>query len=127
MHARAARDVSIPEPRELVARARALAPVLRSRSAAAEKARQCPAETIADVRAAGINRVVQPRRYGGYGMDWDVLCEIAMELGAGCGGQAWAATVLSDHPCINRILSYGKSNVSTSVSIIIRDSKIVAY
>lgn len=100
MHARAARDVSIPEPRELVARARALAPVLRSRSAAAEKARQCPAETIADVRAAGINRVVQPRRYGGYGMDWDVLCEIAMELGAGCGGQAWAATVLSDHPCI---------------------------
>ncbi|MGE3245825.1 MAG: acyl-CoA dehydrogenase family protein [Beijerinckiaceae bacterium] len=91
---------AVPEPAELLARARALAPILRQRSAAAEKARQCPAETIADIKAAGIPRTVQPQRYGGYGMDWDVLCEIAMELGAGCGAQGWTATVLADHPCL---------------------------
>lgn len=96
---------TIPAAADLIARARALAPVLRSRSAEAEKAGQCPAETIADLRTAGITRIVQPKRYGGYGMDWDVLCEVAMELGAGCGGQAWACTVLSDHPCIAGMFS----------------------
>jgi alkylation response protein AidB-like acyl-CoA dehydrogenase len=95
----------IPTPEQIVSSARALAPVLRSRSQAAELARQCPEETIADIRAAGITRIVQPRRFGGYGMDWDVLCEVAMELGAGCGGQAWACTVLSDHPCIAGMFS----------------------
>ncbi len=90
----------VPDAATMLARARDLAPRLRARSAAAEKARQCPPETIADVRAAGISRIVQPRRYGGYGMDWDVLCEVAMELGAGCGAQGWTATVLSDHPCL---------------------------
>lgn len=90
----------VPEPADMIARARALIPSLRQRSAAAEKARQCPAETIADIRAAGITRIVQPKRFGGYGMDWDVLCETAMELGEGCGAQGWTATVLSDHPCL---------------------------
>ena len=78
---------TIPDPTEMIARARVLAPALRARSEAAEESRQCPAETIADFRAAGIPRIVQPHRYGGYGMDWDVLCEVAMELGAGCGAQ----------------------------------------
>ncbi|MCC2096180.1 MAG: hypothetical protein KDJ29_04780 [Hyphomicrobiales bacterium] len=103
-------SAAIPEPAELIARARALAPLLRDRSQAAEKARQCPADTIADIKAAGITRIVQPRRYGGYGMDWDVLCEVAMELGAGCGGQAWACTVLSDHPCIAGMFSEQAQN-----------------
>ncbi len=97
--------VAEPDAETLVARARALIPALRARSAAAEKARQCPRETIDDLRAAGVTRVVQPRRYGGYGMDWDVLCRIAMELGQGCGGQAWAATVLADHPCLAGMFS----------------------
>ena len=101
----ATKDSAIPDAATLVARARALAPALRERSAAAEKARQCPPETIADMRAAGISRIVQPRRYGGYGMDWDVLCEAAMELGAGCGAQGWTITVLADHPCLAGMFS----------------------
>ena len=98
-------DAAIPSADTLIDRARALIPVLRGRSPAAEKARQCPVETIADVRAAGLFRIVQPRRYGGYGMDWDVLCKVAMELGQGCGGQAWAAVVLADHPCLAGMFS----------------------
>lgn len=98
-------EKAIPDPATLIARARALAPVLRSRAAEAEQAAQCPDETIADIKAAGITRIVQPRRYGGYGMDWDVLCEVVMELGAGCGGQAWACTVVADHPCIAGMFS----------------------
>ena len=96
---------SIPSPDEMLARARALAPVLRTRSAAAEAARRCPPETIADMRAAGIHRIVQPKRFGGYGMEWDTMCETAMELGQGCGGQAWAITVLADHPCLAGMFS----------------------
>ena len=103
-------DAGIPYPAEMIARAKALAPVLRCRSEAAERARQCPPETIADIRAAGITRIVQPRRYGGYGMDWEVLCEVAMELAQGCGAQAWTATVLSDHPCLAGMFSEQAQN-----------------
>ncbi len=100
----------IPSPAKMIARARALAPILRTRSQAAELARQCPPETIADMRKAGIHHIVQPRRYGGYGMDWEVLCEVAMELGQGCGAQGWTATVLSDHPCLAGMFSEQAQN-----------------
>ncbi len=100
----------IPGPAEMIACARALAPTLRARSQAAEQARQCPPETIADMRKSGIHRIVQPRRIGGYGMDWEVLCEVAMELGQGCGAQGWTATALSDHPCLARMFSEQAQN-----------------
>ena len=105
MSANTATPNQVPDAAVLIERARALAPVLRARSADAEPLKQCPRETIDDMMAAGLHRVVQPKRYGGYGMDWDVLCESAMELGQGCGGQAWAVTVLCDHPCIAGMFS----------------------
>ena len=46
-------------------RARALVPLLAERAPAAAVARRLPDETIADYRAAGILRILQPRRFGG--------------------------------------------------------------
>ena len=53
------------DEREVLERLQALIPRLAARAAAAAAARQLPAETIADYRAAGILRILQPRRFGG--------------------------------------------------------------
>lgn len=87
----------IPDKSTLLRRAESLVPSLRERSARAEQLRRVPDETIADFVAAGLTRVVQPARFGGYEMDWDALCEMAMMLARGCMSQAWVATVLAEH------------------------------
>ncbi len=87
----------IPTPEEIVSRARDLAPVLRGRSAAADELRRVPDETVADLVAAGLTRIVQPSRHGGFEMGWDVLCESSMALAHGCGSQAWVANILAEH------------------------------
>lgn len=89
-----------PTREQLLAKAQALTPVLRSRATDAESARQVSAETVADFIAAGLTRVCQPARFGGSELPWDVLCEISMELGKGCGAQAWVNNVFAEHNCL---------------------------
>ncbi len=90
----------IPTPKEMLARARSLIPVLRERAPACEQARRVPDETITEMQAAEVFKLCQPARYGGFGMGWDVACEAAMTLAEGCGSQGWVATVLIEHACI---------------------------
>lgn len=81
----------------MLERARALVPALRERAPACEEARMVPAETIADYREAGLFRIAMPRRYSGYEMGWDVLCEVSQILAAACGSQAWIQRICADH------------------------------
>jgi 3-hydroxy-9,10-secoandrosta-1,3,5(10)-triene-9,17-dione monooxygenase len=90
----------IPTREEIVARAQALAPKLRARSAEAEKLRRMPDASIDDIVAAQLPRICQPSRYGGFDMPWDVLCNSSMELAHGCGSQAWVAGVYGEHACL---------------------------
>lgn len=83
---------------EILARAEALVPALRSRAETAEKLRMCPPETIQDYLDNGLLRVCQPARYGGYELGYDVLCEVVQTLARGCGSQAWVNMVLADNP-----------------------------
>ena len=76
---------------ELVERARALVPILRERSARAEELRRIPEETVADLVAAGLNRIAQPVRFGGLGHGIETVVEVAMEVGRGCPSTAWMA------------------------------------
>ncbi len=71
--------------------------MLAERSEACERARRVPDETVADFFAADLHRMLQPARYGGFEMGWDTLVEIGIELGKGCGSQAWVLTVYGDH------------------------------
>ncbi len=84
-------------PTDMVARARALAPILAGRAEDCEKLRRAPEATIADFIDAGLHRMLQPARFGGYEMGWDVLVDTAVELGKGCGSQGWVLTVYGDH------------------------------
>ena len=89
-----------PDPelaRGLLERARGLVPVLREREAAANAARRVPGETITDFADAGLFRVLQPRRYGGYELPAGVYCEISRILAEGCMSSAWVYGVIAVH------------------------------
>lgn len=81
----------------MVGRAREIAPALAARAASCEAARLCPAESVADFRAAGLHRILQPARYGGLELGWDVHCEVAMALSAACAAQGWVLSIYNDH------------------------------
>src|SRR5215471_12823884 len=92
------------DERVLLERARALIPRLSERAATAAAARQLPAETIADYRAAGILRILQPRRFGGMQGRFSLFSRIVEELTYGCASSAWVYAVLGEHQWI--IASY---------------------
>ena len=85
---------------DLVARAKALAPAWRERSARAEAMRRAPDETVAEIVAAKFPRICQPSRFGGLELGLDSICAVSMELARGCASQAWVSNVYSEHSCV---------------------------
>ncbi len=94
-------DSTLPdEERASLERARALIPLLAERAPAAAAARQLPAETIAEYHAAGILRILQPRRFGGQQGRFSLFSRIVEELTYGCASAAWVYAVLAEHQWI---------------------------
>lgn len=81
----------------MLAAARDLAPRLKERAEEARRLRRVPDETMADYDRLGFLRMAQPRRFGGYELGWDVLCEVTQILAAADGSQAWVARIMADH------------------------------
>ncbi len=92
------RSADSPRARQLVERARNLAPVLRERAAAAASARRIDADTLNLLRAADLFRVLQPARWGGFEMAPGVFAEIQIALAAGDMSAAWVYGVVGVHP-----------------------------
>jgi 3-hydroxy-9,10-secoandrosta-1,3,5(10)-triene-9,17-dione monooxygenase len=92
------------EAREVVARARALIPLLAERAPVAAHVRALSAETIADMKAAGVFRVLQPKRWGGYELDARTYFEVQMALGEGDMSAAWIYGVVGVHPWLMALL-----------------------
>lgn len=92
------RDISTPTEAELVARAEAMIPWLREQADDVEKARMVPKATIAAFQDAGFFKILQPKRWGGYEMNPNVLNKVLMELARGCPSSAWNVMVLGVHP-----------------------------
>jgi alkylation response protein AidB-like acyl-CoA dehydrogenase len=82
---------------EILDRAHALIPRLQERADTCEELRRCPRETVDDFIDARLLRVCQPKRYGGFELGWDVLCDVSQILGRGDGSQAWVQSVYTDH------------------------------
>ena len=82
---------------ELVKRASAIVPALREGALATEKRRQPLAENVEAMQSAGLISAAQPERYGGLGLDFDVVFDIAAELGRGCGSTAWCYGIWASH------------------------------
>src|SRR6202049_681104 len=91
-------DSALPDDeRAMLERARALIPPLAE---AAPAAGQLSAETIAEYHAAGILRILQPRRFGGMQGRFSLFSRIVEELTYGCASAAWVYAVLAEHQWI---------------------------
>ena len=80
---------AIPAPAELIARARAFIPKLIEAAAETDRERRVSQRLIDDMRAAGLFRALQPKRWGGYEIDVGTYYEIEMALGEGDMSAAW--------------------------------------
>jgi 3-hydroxy-9,10-secoandrosta-1,3,5(10)-triene-9,17-dione monooxygenase len=84
-----------PSREQILERARALVPKLREKALQTEAERIIPRETHLAFEDAGLYKLFQPARYGGYEMPIRMLVEVAGELGRGCGSSAWIFTNLA--------------------------------
>ncbi|HKT77284.1 MAG TPA: acyl-CoA dehydrogenase family protein [Sphingobium sp.] len=93
-----AAETQVPSPESLIERARAMIPVLRERARACTAAHDVPAESVAEMKAAGFFRILQPKRHGGYEMHPNVFFEVQKALAEGCMSTGWIYGVLGCHP-----------------------------
>jgi 3-hydroxy-9,10-secoandrosta-1,3,5(10)-triene-9,17-dione monooxygenase len=80
-----------------VAAARELAPRIAARARACEAARRVPDETIAELHASGLMRLMQPRRFGGSELGIETMLDVVVELAPACPSTAWVYMNLAGH------------------------------
>jgi 3-hydroxy-9,10-secoandrosta-1,3,5(10)-triene-9,17-dione monooxygenase len=77
---------------------RELLPGLRGRASEAEELRKIPAASVKELQAAGVLRLLQPRRYGGHEAHPTVFYSAIKMIAGACGSTGWVASVLGVHP-----------------------------
>jgi 3-hydroxy-9,10-secoandrosta-1,3,5(10)-triene-9,17-dione monooxygenase len=82
---------------QAIAAAKAMAPRLAQRAAQAESIRRVPQETIDELHAAGLMRLMQPAAFGGSELGLGALMDVVMELARGCSSTAWVYSNLASH------------------------------
>jgi 3-hydroxy-9,10-secoandrosta-1,3,5(10)-triene-9,17-dione monooxygenase len=94
----------ISQNAELVEAARQLVPRLIERADRADAERCVPAETVAEMQAAGLFRALQPKRWGGLEIDLGTFYEALMTLAEGDMSTAWIYGVLGVAPWVVALL-----------------------
>ena len=82
---------------EAVGIAKKLAPKFAERAAHAEKIGRVPEESIEELNASGLLRLMQPKRFGGSELGLGVLMDVVLEICKGCSSTAWAYSNLASH------------------------------
>ena len=75
-----------------------LLPGIRERAVATEQARRVPAESIAELTAAGVFRFLQPKQFGGTEGDPVDFYEVIKSIAGACGSTGWVSSVVGVHP-----------------------------
>jgi len=88
---------SAPPLSELLAAANDLIPILRDRARTAEAQRRISDATMAELRAAGFFRLLQPAAFGGYEYGFTALLDLITTLGRGCTSSAWNCAIAVSH------------------------------
>jgi 3-hydroxy-9,10-secoandrosta-1,3,5(10)-triene-9,17-dione monooxygenase len=81
----------------MVVRANALIPQLRDRASRTEELRRLPPETERDLHDAGLFKILQPKRVGGFEFDYVALVDCAEALGQADASVAWNFANLASH------------------------------
>lgn len=84
-------------PELIIQRAIEMIPFLQEQATNAEADRKIPEATIAKMQEAGLFRVLQPKRWGGFEMDPQVFFKVQMALAEGCMSTAWIYGVIAVH------------------------------
>jgi 3-hydroxy-9,10-secoandrosta-1,3,5(10)-triene-9,17-dione monooxygenase len=82
---------------ELIERTERLLPGFAERALETERARRIPDESLREIEAAGLNRILHPTRHGGFGLDYDAFFEVAWRISSACGSTGWVFNVSSVH------------------------------
>ena len=94
-----------PDAVSLTTAARDIAPTLRERAVYTDALRRLPDENVADMKAAGLFRVIQPARCGGWQMDFHTHLDVVEEVSAGCGASGWCLGVLQIHSWVAGLMT----------------------
>ncbi|MGH2928803.1 MAG: acyl-CoA dehydrogenase family protein, partial [Solirubrobacteraceae bacterium] len=84
---------AVPTTGELLARVRELCPLLERNAAQGELDRRVTQESIEALTAAGLFKLAQPRRYGGYELPVRTQVEVFAAVAEADGGAAWIVTL----------------------------------
>lgn len=87
----------VPTVAELLRRADRIGAVARERALETEAARQVSGDLIAEMRAAELFRIMQPRRYGGFEYGYDVFVEAVAAVASGDGSTGWVYSLGAVH------------------------------
>jgi 3-hydroxy-9,10-secoandrosta-1,3,5(10)-triene-9,17-dione monooxygenase len=87
--------VVAPDRTELVARAAALRDLLWDQAAECDRERRLTDAAVEAITAAGLMRLMTPRRFGGYEADLKTFLDVSTELGRGCCSASWVTGVLT--------------------------------
>lgn len=89
--------MTTPSPETLIARAHDLIPLVRERSEKGEADRRVAPDVIEAIADAGLLRILQPSRWGGYEMDPRVFAAVQIALAQGDMSTAWVYGILGVH------------------------------
>ncbi len=96
-----ASEVKPPEPEltpdQIVARARALVPMVREQQDEAERLGHHTEAVEREFVDAGFYRILQPRRFGGYEFDVPTFWKVMLAIASGDPGTGWGLTLGSHH------------------------------
>ncbi|WP_054108843.1 acyl-CoA dehydrogenase family protein [Novosphingobium sp. AAP83] len=87
----------IPTTEDLLSRVDALVPHIRERAPETAKLTSLPKVAVAEMKAAGLHHIQQPRRFGGYGYSQTLFVDVVEKIAAECGSSAWVYAVLAAH------------------------------
>src|SRR5262245_62503616 len=82
---------------DVLDRVRALAPRFGERAAAAEEARRISEQSAHDMLAAGLARILMPRRFGGYELDFETWFDAVLEISRFDASHGWCAALIIHH------------------------------
>ncbi len=93
----AGRDTNVPDVADLKKRAERIGSVARERALEIEQARRVPGDLADMMRQAGLFRVMQPARHGGFEYGFDVFVEMVATIASGDGSTGWAYSLGASH------------------------------
>jgi resorcinol 4-hydroxylase (FADH2) len=84
-------------PDQLASEIRRLSADFKERAVLVERNCTVPDENVTALRNIGFFKLVQPRAFGGYEYDFDLLVDLSIEIAKACASTSWVCGLLAAH------------------------------